>query len=382
MLLDFFNGDLSATEENEILKWKDVCDENRSMFDDMQKEYLCMRWAVRAQLIKGDYSSIGNKIRKYPPRRISGIWYRMMAVAAVSVIAISSVFLSYYYSEQSGKKSVADYGPPARTAILELSDGTHYYMGGEKTQLEEQDGTRLAINDGELVYDNKEERVKKQEQEKLIYNKVIVPRGTGQYRVALSDGSLVWLNSDSRLEYPVNFTDQERRVRISGEAFFEVMRDEKKPFIVETDRQVVSVLGTKFNIVAYPLEPISTTLASGSVKVTLVGGSEEVTLTPGEQAVLGVNGGSLIVRKVSTRDVISWKDGITSIENLDLKQALKVISRSYNVDFDLTNFYNNDIILRGSIPNDESLDVVLSVLSKVVNVKFKMDADGKIRVEE
>ncbi len=386
-LLDFLNGELSATEEKEILVWRETCDENRELFDDVRKRHLSLRYAIRAQLIKGDYSSISPQIQKSAGRRTSfSLWRRIASVAAVAIVAVSFIGLSYYLSDIAGqvdgKRTVADFGPPARTAILELSDGTQHYIGDEKTKLKEKNGTQLAINNGELVYDKNhpDNKIAKSDVVKPIYNKVIIPRGTGQYRVALSDGSVVWLNSDSRLEYPVNFTGGERRVRISGEAFFEVTHDATKPFIVETDRQSVSVLGTKFNVEAYPSEPVRTTLASGSVRVKLTSNASEVILSSGEQS-LNLGDGSLSVLKVSVKDVISWKNGITSIESLTLKQALRVISRLYDVDFDLDILYADDIILRGSIPNDENLEVVLSVLSKVADVKFKMNENGKIRVE-
>ncbi len=387
-LLDFLNGELSAAEENEILAWRETCDENRELFDNIRRKHLSMRYAVRAQLIKGDYSSLQAQIEKSTTRRSFPLWRRIAAVAAVAVIAVSLITLSYYSSDivapLGSGQTVADFGPPARTAILELSDGTQHYIGEEKTQLKEKNGTQLAINNGELVYkkNQSEDKIAKLNVAKPIYNKVIIPRGTGQYRVALSDGSVVWLNSDSRLEYPVNFTGNERRVRISGEAFFEVMHDATRPFIVETDRQSVSVLGTKFNVEAYPLEAVRTTLASGSVRVSLPGNTNEVLLSPGEQSVLSLSNGNLSVHKVSVKDVISWKDGVTGVENLTLKQALRTISRLYDVDFDLDILHADDIILRGSIPNDENLEVVLSVLSKVADVKFKMSGNGKIRVEE
>ncbi len=384
-LLDFFNGELSATEEKEILAWREACDENRRLFDDVRRRHLSLRYAVRAQLIKGNYSSISARIQKNSIHRTYQLWRWAASVAAVIAVAIG---LSYYLSDTGshvGKKlTVADFGPPAHTAILELSDGSCHYIGDEKTQLKEKNGTQLAVRIRELVYQKNKinDKIAKLGNGKPLYNKLIIPRGTGQYRVALSDGSVVWLNSDSKLEYPVTFTGGERRVRISGEAYFEVMHDALRPFIVETDRQSVTVLGTKFNVQAYPLETVRTTLASGSVRVTLAESSDEVLLSPGEQSVLKPGNGSLSVHRVSVEDVISWKNGITSIENLTLKQALIVISRSYNVDFDFDILHADDIILQGSIPNDESLEVVLSVLSKVADVKFKMSGNGKIKVKE
>ncbi len=378
MLLDLFNGELSATQTQEILAWRDASEENRMLFDATRAEYLQLRWGVRAQLIRGDYSTISNRIKKQPTHSFR-FRYWVASVAAVTVLAVSSVLLSYYFLDQSGKR-MADFGPPSHTAVLELSDGTHHYIGNEKAGLKEQNGTQLAINHGELVYDKEKEPEDVGQGDKLIYNKVTIPRGAGQYRVVLSDGSVVWLNSDSRLEYPVNFTPGERRVTISGEAFFDVARDVNRPFIVETARQSISVLGTEFNVAAYPSEPVLTTLVSGSVKVVTGGG--KAVLSPGEQSVLDLHTDNLSVHRVSIAEIVSWKNGITSIENMSLHKILNIISRSYDVDFDLGAVPAGNIILQGSIPNNESLEVVLSVLSRVADVKFRMNNHGKISVEK
>lgn len=383
ILMDYFNGELSGAEETEILEWKDACDENRRLFANVRKSHFYVKCGVRASLIKGDYSSISHRIghlSKTP--RIFKLKHLVVAASVVAIISVVSTLLLTQYILIQGSKSVADVGAPAHTAILELSDGTYHYIGDDETQLEEQDGTQLAINDGKLVYDKNKRSEAEQKPEEVIYNKVTVPRGAGHYRVALSDGSVIWLNSDSYLEYPVKFTGEERRVRISGEAYFEVARSVEKPFIVETALQSVRVLGTQFNISAYPAESIQTTLASGSVKVTFDNGADAVVLTPGEQAVLDVITGDTSVRRVLIDNVISWKDGITSIENMSLSKILKIISRTYDVDFNLDKLRTDEIILRGSIPNDERLEVVLSVLSEVADVKFKMRNNGKIGVEK
>lgn len=387
-LLDYFNGELSVAEEKEILEWKEVCETNRSLFEQVRKEHLRLRRGVRASLIKGDYSSVsgrishkisGNNRRNWSQRtfKLKDLMAAAVLVAAVSIVA--TLLLSQFFLGLDSR-SVADIGAPAHTAILELSDGTQHYIGSNDASLKEKNGTQLAVNSGNLIYD-KHKAVEEAGQEELIYNKVTVPRGTGHYRVVLSDGSVVWLNSDSHLEYPVNFSKGERRVKIRGEAYFEVARDEMKSFIVETPLQSISVLGTKFNVAAYPSESVQTTLISGSVKVVPENGAEAVILIPGEQSVLDATTGELSVCKVSVSDVISWKSGITSIDNMSLSKILKVISRTYDVDFELTGLQAEQIILEGSIPNDEKLEIVLSVLSKVADVKFKMGEHGKIEVE-
>ena len=378
-LLDYFNGKLSVSEEREVLAWRGACDENRRLFDAVRKENLVMREVVRARLIKGDYSSIRGRIGE-SRRRVFRWWYGVAAAAVVGIL-VSSVLIWHGFSVDEGNDAIAYIGPPARTAILELADGEHHYLGGNEIEFKEQDGAQVAISSGKVVYDKKQgENVEKEGV--LVYNKITVPRGAGLYRVVLSDGSVIWLNSDSRLEYPEKFAKGERKVRVTGEAFFDVVRDTVKPFIVETERQTVTVLGTEFNVSAYPSEPVMTTLASGKVTVMSGDGTGAVVLIPGEQSVLNTNSDHLVVRQVDIEDVVSWKNGIINIENMALSEILKVVSRAYDVDFATESLPTEDIILRGSISSDETLEVFLAVLSKVADVKFKMRTDGKIEVEQ
>lgn len=378
-LLDYFNGKLSVSEEREVLAWRGACDENRRLFDAVRKENLVMREVVRARLIKGDYSSIRGRIGE-SRRRVFRWWYGVAAAAVVGIL-VSSVLIWHGFSVDEGNDAIAYIGPPARTAILELADGEHHYLGGNEIEFKEQDGAQVAISSGKVVYDKKQgENVEKEDV--LVYNKITVPRGAGLYRVVLSDGSVIWLNSDSRLEYPEKFAKGERKVRVTGEAFFDVVRDTVKPFIVETERQTVTVLGTEFNVSAYPSEPVMTTLASGKVTVMSGDGTGAVVLIPGEQSVLNTNSDHLVVRQVDIEDVVSWKNGIINIENMALSEILKVVSRAYDVDFATESLPTEDIILWGSISSDETLEVFLAVLSKVADVKFKMRTDGKIEVEQ
>ncbi len=378
-LLDYFNGKLSAVEETEILAWRESCDENRRLFDVVRKENLVMRQVMRAQLIKGDYSSIRGRIERGRHRVFK--WWHGVAAAAVAGIFLSSILLWYNSSTEERGRSIAYIGSPARTAILALADGEYHYLGGNEIEFKEQDGTQVAISSGKVVYDKKQDE-RANVKDALVYNKITVPRGAGLYHVVLNDGSVIWLNSDSRLEYPEKFARDERRVRITGEAFFDIVRDTMRPFVVETERQAVTVLGTKFNVSAYPKEPEMTTLVSGKVAVMPEDGVKAVVLIPGEQAVLGEGTSSIFVRQVKTSDGVSWIDGIINIENMALSEILKIVSRAYDVDFATETLPVEDIILRGSVSSHETLEVFLAVLSKVADVKFKMRADGKIEVQK
>ena len=372
-LLCYFNEELSPSEEQEVQAWRDQSEENRNLFQQIQKEHSRLAWAVQAPAIKGTFASVRGRVSyRFLSRR------RLAAVAAVVALVVSTSILSYQYLS-SDKYSIAHVGPPENAAILELSDGTRYTIGADYNEFTEQDGTVLVISDGGVTYDKVDDSETTAGQE-VIFNKMTVTRGASHFRVVLPDGSVIWLNSDSHLEYPVTFSGDERRVRIVGEAYFDVVADAHKPFIVETEHQSVSVLGTKFNIATYPSEPVVTTLVSGSVSVDTPH-REAIILCPGEQSTLDISTGQLIVSKVSTEQFVSWKDGMISIETMPLSKILTLLSRRYNVEFQVDGPPSiTELTLWGSIPSDESLEVVLSVLERVADVKFKMDKYGEITV--
>ncbi len=379
-LLDFFNGHLSEAEEKEILAWKDASKENRELFETIREEQLMLKETVRARLISHDYNAIREQVEKRHARKIRLIRYWSAAAAIVLLVGSSLLFWPAKKIE-TPSMTISTIKAPSRSAILELATGEQHYLESGNIQLKEENGAQIAISNGKQIYNTQQTSQPEEPTETVNYNRLSVPRGTGVYRITLSDGTEIWLNSDSRLEYPGQFAADERRVRVSGEAYFKVHRDTNRPFIVETPRQSVTVLGTEFNVSAYPSEPESTTLASGSVSVSPQAGTP-TTLVPGEQAVLDSITHTLSVHKVNVNDVISWKNGIISIENLSLSEILKIVSRAYNVDFVSAIPPSEDIVLRGSISSEESLEVFLSVLSKIADINFKMRTDGKIEVQK
>lgn len=388
VLFDYFNGDLSTSEAQAVREWRDMSDSNLREFENVGKAYLLMRWGMRSSFIDGNYDAIAHRIgqeKKKDFQRSRFIKKSLIGIVSVAVIALFLFFDFPIQWSKTVKNNILQEIPP-HAAILRLSDGTQHFISSEGAEMTEQDGTLLAVNEGELTYENNkgaEYDHSTPQHEAPLYNEISVPRGAGHYKVVLSDGSMVWLNSDSHIKYPISFSKDERRVTIVGEAYFDIAREEERPFIVETPLQTIQVLGTQFNVSAYPSEATATTLVYGAVKVTPSDREiNSVVLSPGEQAVLDTFSDNISVNKISVNDVISWKDGFIGIENMSLSKILKIISRTYDVDFLTEEIDADNIILRGSIPNNEKLEVVLSVLSKVTDVKFKIEANGKISVRE
>lgn len=199
-----------------------------------------------------------------------------------------------------------------------------------------------------------------------VYHKITIPRG-GEYILRLADGTRVWLNSETELEYPVVFTKKQRQVFLKGEAYFEVAPDSLHPFIVKTEQQNLRVLGTSFAIRAYANESvILTTLETGKVNIHSKG--QEVILTPGEQSCL--KDGNLTVAKVNTTLFTAWHKGIFIFQDQPLENILNTLARWYNIDIFYTNENLKDIHFTGELKRYDRIQDFLCKLEILEKVRF------------
>ena len=206
------------------------------------------------------------------------------------------------------------------------------------------------------------------------YN-VLQPPVGGFYHLELSDGTRVWLNSESELEYPVLFGKGKRVVKLTGEAFFEVTKDASRPFIVETNDIRTRVLGTSFNIKAYQNEPaIATTLFTGKVEVALLTDTlRRVVLVPGKQADLNLQTNHLSVGEVNLEHVIAWKEGMFMFNKENIEVVTRQIERWYGVKFIYEAGCHKYYTFNGYLSKDESLKTILDALTFTGGPKFKID---------
>lgn len=225
---------------------------------------------------------------KYParlsasPRKRRRLWKEWWKQVAILILLLGSGYCIIRCNSyrKVGRTALSQIVPGSRKAVLRLSDGREVTLEKETTcVLTEEDGTRISVGGQEhIVY-----QAVSQEQEKLAYNTITVPRG-GEYSLVLSDGTRVWLNAETELTYPTVFGKGERKLMLKGEACFEVVTDTARPFIVESFYNRVEVLGTRFNVSAYTgKSAVKTTLLRGKVKVSNRKG--QLVLSPGEQAV-------------------------------------------------------------------------------------------------
>jgi transmembrane sensor len=262
--------------------------------------------------------------------------FRWMAAAAVAALLVSGSLI-YITKEKDYKPpvadsnvtSAADVAPGQDVAILTLSDGSTVRLDSAGRQTIQQGKTMVNQQNGSLEYVAADNAVQ------VTYNTLTVPRG-GQFQVVLPDGTKVWLNAASSLVYPTAFTEKERVVEIIGQGYFEVARNTSQPFVVKVNGMEVQVLGTSFDVMAYPEEQsINTTLIDGSVKVKYGGQAQQ--LRPGQQAILDNGTLNFTMQQADTDQVIAWKSGFFEFDNENLSTIMRQVARWYDIEVNLNN---------------------------------------------
>ena len=214
--------------------------------------------------------------------------------------------------------------------------------------------------------------IKHPESIEVTYNKIEMDWGQ-MGKITLSDGTRVWLNAGTVMEYPTNFDSKKRAVKLVGEAQFKVAHNSDIPFEVTTNAGIVKVHGTTFNVAAYNDDPETIiTLIEGKVSVDNLKGEEIGTLNSSEQLCINRSLGKATLRKVNTDFYSSWIDGKILLEETKLSDLVKILSRWYNVDIELLDEEVGDIKISGTIIKNKPLDLFLKIMERMYNVKYKL----------
>ncbi|WP_316839822.1 FecR family protein [Pedobacter gandavensis] len=308
-----------------------------------------------------------------PPQRII-LWTRISAAALV-ILSLSALLYFYYPGKKSpnyAEHRETDIKAGGDKAMLTLADGSKISLTDIKSgEIAVQSGLKISkSSDGQIVYSSLPKSKTNQGQKAPEYNTIETPRG-GKFQIILPDGSLVWLDAASSLKYPVVFAGKERKVELTGQAYFEVAKSKGQSFKVISAHQEVEVLGTHFNVNAYANQPsVITTLLEGSVNVNLKNTKDGKRLKPGEQAAL--TGQLFQVEEVDVEQAVAWKNGYFAFERDDVRTVLNKLERWYDVDISSEGTFD-DIRIGGKISRSKSLSEVLRVLQLTRKIKFKTE---------
>lgn len=294
---------------------------------------------------------------------------RRWITAASIVLAVGGLILwrgdgSRLTAPKATTMVKTDVQPGGNKAILTLAGGKKLVLDSLHSGLVAQQGGTQVIKlaDGQVAYRRADTSI-------VQYNTLMTPRG-GQYRLELSDGTLVWLNASSSITYPTVFKSNQRQVTVTGEAYLEVSHRAAQPFIVKAGKEEVEVLGTSFNINAYPDETaIRTTLIEGAVRI--IRDKESLLLKPGEQSQESLESPITLIKDANVEAVMAWRNGLFNFDGADLKTVLRQLSRWYDVDV----VYEGEPVARkfmGEMSRDLTLSQVLQGFGEM-HLKFKIE---------
>ncbi|MEM9143212.1 MAG: FecR family protein [Bacteroidota bacterium] len=369
LIVKKLNNTLNAEEKTIFDAWYRQSEEHRIYFDRVRENYLKGHDVVDIQ--KG-WATVSSKINAAPKRKTAGYWKYAAAIAVLFALG-SSPFLfndtpqaTTLRIDRSIKASPIPIGTDK--AVLTLEDGSNVALEKGKTYTT---GT-ISSNGAQLTYSNSSGTPPNT----VAYNVLTIPRG-GQFFLVLADGTKIWLNSESKLRYPITFLENEPRQvdLLYGEAYFDVSPSSAHKgarFIVAQKNQRIEVLGTEFNVKAYGEDAmISTTLVEG--KVSLQKGAVTQNLSPGQQSRIYPGTDEITVENVDIYNEISWKNGFFSFEDKPLEDIMKVLSRWYDVEVVYANDRIKKMKFNGVFRKSQRIDDILMIIENTNEVDYDIN---------
>ena len=358
-------GILSEEEQALLEDWRQASPEH-------EEEYERIIQRLKSDLRKVRMSDGENEWRQFERKLVRGrkirrVWY-YAAVISVGITVLFGVLPLSRPDHVLPLAHIESKGLKESKAILILGDGREINLTDTTGNvLVENEEVKVSALNNMIRYDEKEVTNSLTEE----YNTLIIPRG-GEYELELADGTRVWLNSESKLVYPVRFTGNSREVQMEGEVCFQVAKNEKQPFVVKTKDVAVKVLGTFFNVEAYPeKKDVITTLVEGRINVS--DGERERVVEPGQQII--ATGDELLVKQVRAEEFVSWTRGVCFFTDTSLEQIMEKLSRWYDVEVVFTHPSLRDAHFTLEIKRYDNISDVLVRIEKTERVKFRVEGN-------
>ena len=367
LIVKKIRGKITPPEQQELERWLNSDPGNQVLYNkatDPRKQLgkleiygLFNKEKVWANL---EDELFGTKTVRFTPQKI------LRYAAAILLPLLVAGGFAYIFLNNPFSVSIAEVdkhiSPGSQKAMLVLSDGSSIELEPETSLSSLKEGDVTITNEKMLLSYAAEEKPGRKKE--TVFNELRTPRGGG-YNLQLADGTEVWLNAGSSLKFPVSFQDSIREVILEGEAYFEV-RHNGKPFIVSTADMDTRVLGTSFNISAYPDDPeFKATLVEGKVMVG------QMILAPNEQATYIHSTTEITKTEVNASSYISWMQGKLEFHNEDLEVVMKRLARWYDFKYEFENVGAKDFHFSARLDREESLSSILEMLEKTTDVKFE-----------
>ncbi|WP_423129605.1 FecR family protein [Gaoshiqia sp. Z1-71] len=363
--------ELSNEEEKKLGDWIFSSARNRTLYNQIKdsRNFDRRNELIRQINTEGAWLRYKQKINIDPDRKRSVRWWQYAAVIFIPVLLAILLYIPQHERErnqvQVAKEQIV---PGSKNAVLVLGSGKSIDLRkNDSLNIKEQDGTRIVKDDQLLCYHQPTDETNM----KVPDNTLIIPRGS-EYSLILSDSTKVYLNSMSKLVFPVSFSKREREVLLEGEACFMVKKDPGKPFIVNANGIRIEVLGTTFNVNAYKDQGnIVTTLVEGKVRLLAgIDQSREYILSPDDQAVFNASSGDEVqIRQVNALDYIQWIEGVYVFDQQSLGEIMQTLSRWYDFNYWFEQQDIKDIKFRGGLNKYESIEPILEIIESTGKVK-------------
>ena len=367
----YLTGDLSEEEKIKLEEWirrdiarerllKEICEEGNIARD------LDVYGRVDERVAWEKVVWRGNIRLRYSSRRWG--WYRWVAAVMLPLMVVAAGYFVREMQEGTGQRGTEPVSiePGKSKAILRLADNRMIEITREReTRFDVADGIAATNDSSGMVYP---EQVAAGEVE---YNVLEVPRG-GEYTVTLSDGTVVYLNSGSELRYPVAFGTERREVFLSGEGYFDVVKDVERPFFVNADKLKIRVYGTSFNVNTYNLANVETVLVEGNIGIRETNADVEYSVMPGQLALYNREKGTMEIRDVDVRPYVAWKEHEFMFDNESLEEIMNTLSLWYDVDVFFQTASLKQLHFTGHLGRYEEVSHILDAISGVTQVKFSV----------
>ena len=363
-------GDITEEERQELEDWCEEAPRNRKLFEQICQEDLFSKERYVYEKINDTkaFSVFEKRVRKVSSRSI-GNWWKYAAVLLFPILVVGSWKLMHETEQVSiVASSVAPIQPGCSQAVLVLDDGRKVFLKEEEEGVISEDKEITVTGEKDrLVYTSSEGK----NVDEIRFNELEVPRG-GEYKVRLADGTLVYLNSATRMKYPVKFDEKERKVYLSGEAYFEVAKDPERPFFVEMEGVEVRVYGTSFNVNTHQEGNIQTVLVKGSIGVKVLSSGMESVIRPGQMAEFKQGNTKVDVKDVNVAVYTDWKDGIFRFENQRLEDILAVLSNWYDMNVFYQTVSVKELHFSGYMERYKDVSVILEAINLSTGVTFSI----------
>ena len=359
-------GELNSEEKVRFDNWYHANKENKEYFRKIERFYRENGYVkeISDETVNASWTRFKTRLKSQNRRRIRLQW---MVSGAAACLVLGVFLFSLKWESPAPEVGKIPIVAGKSKAILTLSTGTKIELEDHSSELVDIQ-TKIMNTGSVLSYEQKADV--SDSKTELAYNQVKTPKG-GEYSVVLADGTKVYLGPYSSLTYPVTFTGKERKVKFSGEAYFDVTPDAAHPFIVEMEDMKVKVLGTSFNLRDYKDEPYTeATLVSGKVQIYTA--DDSCVLKPNYQALLDKSDRKLDTKKVDVEEFVAWKDGKLNLRNQRLEDILTRLSKWYDINVFYANEKAKDIRFYVNINRYSDLNELLDKFEKTDLVKFEI----------